>query len=194
MKIIKKMKVCVALAMLAALVFSTTINAESSYTQKVKSSNDTSYYHPNNKEDRIYAFRECDVDTVGIDKLYSVDSPLWKYAHMFDNQYEYTLYDLKKMADILNEGIEARYGYFFNQGFMATDDLTNPSHKVFVCRCSQNDFDQFVKKCVDNSWTHTYVEKTHRTTYSKTFPGSITYEIDYDANEKVLIAENFFLN
>ena len=194
MNIIKKLKVGVAFAMLAALVFTTTVNAETSYTQKVKNANDTSYYHPKNAEDRLEALKTCTFNSDDIYDLYGETGMLFLYAYNYSNYFDYyTLYDLKKMADKLNEGIEARYGYFFNQGFMATDDITNPSFKRFFCNCSQSDFDGFVKKCVDSSWTYTYDNKNDTTKYSKTFPGSITYNIEYDGQHKFLIAENIFL-
>ena len=192
MKIIKKIKVGVAFAMLAALVFTTTVNAETSYTQKVKNANDTSYYHPKNEQDRINHIKKYEI------KLFSDATDIYKDTYLLSYVMIYLpnweLYDLKKMEDTINEGIEARYGYFFNQGFMATDDITDPAFKEFICKCSQSDFEGFVKKCVDSSWSRSYNEKNHTTTYGKTFPGSIEYEIVYEADSKILRATNYFLN
>lgn len=58
MGLFKKLKVGMTLAMLASMLFTTTVYAESSYTQK---KNETAYYHPTDEEDRIDALKECQI-------------------------------------------------------------------------------------------------------------------------------------
>ena len=193
MKNINKISVGVAFALLVAMVFTTIAKAESSCTQKVKYATDTSYYHPKNEQDRIESLKACRFDSDDINDLYSYDSYLWIYAHMYTNCNEYRFYDLKKIADKLNEGIEARYGQFFNQGFIATDDISNPTIKQLVCKCNQNDFNEFLKIHIDDSWSYSYNEKNHTAKYSKTYPNSIQHEIVYAADYKILRATNIFM-
>ena len=189
MKIIKKLKVGIAFAMLAAMVFTTTVNAATSYTQRGKYADDTSFYHPKNDQDKLNALKKCQLNNYSEVFATYDDEYLQNYAIMYIYNKKLQVYDLKKMADTLNVGMESRRGYFFNQGGFATDNPINPKQKHFFCKCSQYDFEQFVKITVDSSWAHTYNKNTQITKYDKTYPTN-RYSIVYDAKKELLIASN----
>ena len=194
MKISRKIKISVAFAMLAVMMLATTANAATTYTQKAKYADDTSYYHTKNEQDRINALKKCQIKSNDYyyETYHYMDLDI--RASMYLNDLGWEVYDLKKMEDSINEGLESRYGYFFNTGFMATDDITDPTGMYYVCKCSQSDFNDFINKTVDSSWEHTYDERTHMTSYSKKYPGSIYYSIVYTPHNETLEADVTFLN
>ena len=76
MKIFKKIKVCVAFAMLLSMMFTTIVDAEPiDYTTPEKDYNDDSYYHPEDQEDKNRCLQSAcqvtwdDVDFENSDKL-----------------------------------------------------------------------------------------------------------------------------
>ena len=191
MKIIKKIKVGVAFAMLLAMVFTTTVDARSGYVQKEKYANDTSFYHPKNQEDKInYMLKECRVTNDNVLSMYS-DTSLLTLArhHLKDGDY---VFDCRLMANKLNFGLYSEVGYIFNQGFMTTDDPKNPKFTQYWVRCDEEDFWDIVRRCVDfDTWKIVYDEENQSYDYSVQLP-NIFYELRYRGRDGLLWVQNIF--
>ena len=191
MKIIKKIKVGVAFAMLAALVFTTTVNARSGYVQKEKYANDTSFYHPKNQEDKInYMLNECRVTLNNIDGMYG-NGNLLQHARKDIKNGEY-VFDCRLMANKLNFGLYSETGYIFNQGYMATDNPRNPRYTTYRVRCDEEDFWDIVRRCVDfDTWEIDYNKDDQFYEYSVQLP-NIYYSLSYNGKTGILYAKNVF--
>ena len=191
MKIIKKMKVCVAFAMLAAMVFTNTVNAKSLYVQEQKYADDFSFYHPADQEDKIdFMLRECRVTNDNVDSLYN--NEYLRDMAAYQIKYKDYVFDLKLMANKLNCGLNSDWKYLFNQGFMGTDDLRHPRYVYYYIRCDIDDYWDLVWRCVDfDTWE---VITNEEEEYYKCciMYSNINYLIKYDGNEGILYVQNMF--
>ena len=193
MKIGKKLKVCVAFAMLAALTLTTNVFASSSYTQMVDYSKPTAYRNLS-MEDKFKKLKEncMTSDYDYFDRYDDIDKTIYHeiltYTHI-----EYEIYDLKLAADILDTGLECRPGCVFNNGIWVTDDVTHPTIRRFLCKCTKNDFDEYVKYNIDNNWTYAYDAQKQITYYSRS-TGLSTFNVEYDANKNILSETDYFNN
>ena len=193
MKISKKLKICVAFAMLAAITLTTTVAASSSYIQKVDYSKPTAYRNLSMEDKFKELKKNCQLSLYDYyDRYDDIDSAILSEISTYCDM-GWEIYDLKSAADILNTGLECRPGYVFNNGIWITDDVTHPSVRRFVCKCTENDFKEYVKYNIDNNWTYEYDARGKITTYTRS-TGLSSFTTQYDAEWNILTEIDRFNN
>ena len=156
MKLIKKLKAGVSLVALGAMMLTSTFtsNAQSTYTQKEKDYNDTSYHHQANMEDRKNYLMYCEVHKFQVESdnynLFN-DELLRKEALDYINR-DYKVINLEMTSNILNESLKPRNGLLFNKGILAMDDYINPTCRLYTVKCSSSDYAAFKDFVVDENW------------------------------------------
>ena len=200
MKYFKKLKVGISMAMLGAMMLSTTAHAhpnipqmqvnarDGGYTQPLKSSNDQSYHHPVSNDDRINYQLHCQVYRYQIENDYLnvfKDGTIRKKALEFIDQ-GYTVIDLAATANLINEGLLCSQTRLFNQGFMAIDNIYNSTYTYYYCKCSQSDFKNYENLVVNRVWQNDSNPDKHLTAYSRYIEGVHFDSISYHADTQIL--------
>ncbi|MBO4591306.1 MAG: hypothetical protein J5684_01940 [Eubacterium sp.] len=138
MKIIKCIKKVVAMAMLGAMVITTPVMAK------------TNDVHLNSSLDvnSIQDLMSCQVYDYEVDSLYE-DRAIRAYAKSYLEE-GFIVFDEKRLVDNLGVGLEYSDDYLFYNGIRVTDTYLNPSKEIYICKCNQNEFNEYVKLLPNN--------------------------------------------
>ncbi|MBR6403534.1 MAG: hypothetical protein IKS48_09150 [Eubacterium sp.] len=138
MSIIKSFKKVAAMTMLGAMLVSTPVIAKS---------NDM-HFNSSLDVNNIQDLTKCQVYSYELDSLYK-DEAIHAYAKSY-LEGGLLVFDEKRLVDNLGMGLDCGDGYLFYYGIRVTDAYLNPSKEIYICKCSQNDFNTFVKSLPNN--------------------------------------------
>lgn len=86
---------------------------------------------------------------VGDSKNYYDDTYIQDIAQEYKDAGFY-VFDLKGMADYLNEGLTDDEGHMFVKGFVAKDKYKYATYNMYVCKCNKYELDSFVATFFDD--------------------------------------------
>ena len=144
MRLLKKLRMCLCMALVGTMLMATTANAaepltwfldeRDTYTQTIS---DVKYNYT--KEQKKACINQCEV----INPEMYLDDTIKKYATQGLGAH-FKMYDLRYLADFGLYSLKCGENKAFNYGFIKTDDFLNPSYIYVFCKCSNKDFKDFM--------------------------------------------------
>ena len=206
MKYFKKLKVGVCMAMMGAMILSSTAHAKTigtiipastnyKYGQRIQDYNDNRHHNPQSQDERITYQLACRVY-----KSQILDNNLnpFKDKYIKERALEYidmgwTIINLKTQADLINEGLQSVDREFFNQGFVAYDNIYNPVYKVYICKCDWNEWESFHKRVASDTWQTEGYKDPNIYGYTRFIKDVQFDSIEYRSDLEVLDAMHVYL-
>ncbi|MBR6404073.1 MAG: hypothetical protein IKS48_11870 [Eubacterium sp.] len=164
MQKLKKLGVCISLAIASVMTIAPIVHAQpndswnlvikDSYVQKIRTEK-KQYSDKKVKE----LLKKCQV--FDANSKYE-DDDIRKFGRQFIGNGR-NVYDLKSLSDYGLFNVKVSSNTAFNYGILSTDDFQNPSFMTIMCKCSEKDYKNLMKYVGEDYYDDIYFMPAYNT-------------------------------